>query len=224
MTKEEALSFAQKELQAAYERADKIKIKDKTRYIEVLEMVIQVLSQESINEIVQKAYKDGKKDGYVQAKIEQESCEDAVSREFVELVVEYPPADLCTYPEYKGKPYYSIKYRENGAGEFVGYGTYKPEVLSQYLKEDFIPSITRQTDDNKKIARLHQELADVYRQLECQTGKWILLDECANSGYYCSRCQKKLVKEGWSETVKKIKFCPNCGAKMVESQESENKK
>ena len=47
-----------------------------------------------------------------------------------------------------------------------------------------------------------------------QTGKWILLDECANSGYYCSKCQKKLVKEGWSDTVKKIKFCPNCGADM----------
>jgi len=51
-----------------------------------------------------------------------------------------------------------------------------------------------------------------------KSGKWILLDECANSGYYCSRCQKKLVKEGWSNTVKKIKFCPNCGAEM-ESEE-----
>ena len=47
-----------------------------------------------------------------------------------------------------------------------------------------------------------------------KSGKWILLDECANSGYYCSNCQKKLVKEGWSNTVKKIKYCPNCGADM----------
>ena len=54
-----------------------------------------------------------------------------------------------------------------------------------------------------------------------KTGHWILLDECSNSGYYCSECQKKVVKEGWSDTVKKIKFCPNCGAKMVEPQESE---
>ena len=51
-----------------------------------------------------------------------------------------------------------------------------------------------------------------------KSGKWILLDECANSGYYCSNCQKKLVKEGWSQTVKKIKYCPNCGARM-ESEE-----
>ena len=45
-------------------------------------------------------------------------------------------------------------------------------------------------------------------------GEWMLLEECSNSGYYCSRCHKKVVKEGWSETVKKIKFCPNCGADM----------
>ena len=49
---------------------------------------------------------------------------------------------------------------------------------------------------------------------ERKTGRWIVLDECANSGFYCSNCRKKLVKEGWSNTVKKIKFCPNCGAKM----------
>ena len=53
-----------------------------------------------------------------------------------------------------------------------------------------------------------------------KTGHWILLDECANSGYYCSECHKKVVKEGWSDTVKKIKYCPNCGAKM----ESEDQK
>ena len=49
---------------------------------------------------------------------------------------------------------------------------------------------------------------------EHKVGEWVLLDECANSGYYCSECHKKLVKEGWSNTVKKIKYCPNCGADM----------
>lgn len=56
-----------------------------------------------------------------------------------------------------------------------------------------------------------------------KTAYWILLDECSNSGYYCSKCQKKVVKEGWSDTVKKIKFCPNCGSKMIEPQKSEGK-
>lgn len=54
-----------------------------------------------------------------------------------------------------------------------------------------------------------------------KTGQWVLLDECSNSGYYCSECHKKLVKEGYSDTVKKIKYCPNCGCRMVEPQESE---
>ena len=47
----------------------------------------------------------------------------------------------------------------------------------------------------------------------------VLLDNCENSGYYCSKCKKKLVKEGWSETVKKINFCPNCGADMRKENE-----
>ena len=57
---------------------------------------------------------------------------------------------------------------------------------------------------------------------ERKTGRWIVLDECANSGCYCSNCRKKLVKEGWSNTVKKIKFCPNCGAKMERAEELED--
>lgn len=70
------------------------------------------------------------------------------------------------------------------------------------------------------VAREHTEWDDLYIDIAKlpsvtqKSGKWILLDECANSGYYCSNCQKKLVKEGWSDTVKKIKFCQNCGADM----------
>ena len=58
-------------------------------------------------------------------------------RVFQGIVVEYPSYN--TYPEYEGKPYFSIKYTENGQ-EFIGYGTYKPEVLSEWLKEYFMPS------------------------------------------------------------------------------------
>ena len=68
-----------------------------------------------------------------------------------------------------------------------------------------------------EIRALIAELPSVSTE---KTGHWILLDECSNSGYYCSECHKKVVKEGWSKTVKKIKFCPNCGAKMIELQES----
>ena len=59
------------------------------------------------------------------------------ARVFQGIIVEYP--SISAYPEYDGKPYFSIKYTENGQ-EFIGYGTYKPEVLSEYLKKYFMPS------------------------------------------------------------------------------------
>ena len=63
---------------------------------------------------------------------------DGIKREFQEIVAEYVDPDLCTYPEYRGKPYYSIKYLENGTDEIIGFGTYKPKVLSQYIRDYFI--------------------------------------------------------------------------------------
>ena len=66
-------------------------------------------------------------------------------RKFEEIVVEYPPAELCTYPEYKGKPYFSIKYEENGK-HIIGFGTYSSEVLSEYIREYFIKPITIEAD------------------------------------------------------------------------------
>lgn len=74
-------------------------------------------------------------------------------RKFEEIVVEYPPADLCTYPEYRDKPYFSIKYEENGE-HVIGFGTYKPEVLSRYLKEYFIAPTIIEAD---KVERSGEE-------------------------------------------------------------------
>jgi len=64
-------------------------------------------------------------------------------REFEGIEVTYLPEEVCIYPEYKGKPYFAIKYKDNLDGEeIVGYGTYNPKVLSQYLKDYFIPPVT----------------------------------------------------------------------------------
>ena len=89
-----------------------------------------------VYERLYKAVKDG-------TPLTECKSEDCISREFQEIVVEYPPEDLCTYPEYKGKPYFSIKYKE-GSDYFIGYGTYKPEVLSRYLRDYFMSSVTLQ--------------------------------------------------------------------------------
>ena len=76
-------------------------------------------------------------------------------RKFEKVIVEYPPEESCLYPEYKGKPYFSIQYEENGE-HFIGYGTYKPDVLSRYLDEYFIsPEIQQKMD--KVINKIKKE-------------------------------------------------------------------
>lgn len=76
-------------------------------------------------------------------KIEPITKNDLGVREFEEIVVEYPPEDLCPYPEYKGKPYFSIKFKE-GNDCFIGFGTYNPKVFSRYLRDYFMTSVTSQ--------------------------------------------------------------------------------
>lgn len=55
------------------------------------------------------------------------------------------------------------------------------------------------------------------------TGEWFLLDDCANEGVYCSVCHKKVYKRDYANQKLKSKFCPNCGARMVEPQERSDK-
>lgn len=45
-------------------------------------------------------------------------------------------------------------------------------------------------------------------------GHWYTLTECANSGTYCSVCNKKVYKEHYANVKEKSRFCPNCGAIM----------
>ena len=45
-------------------------------------------------------------------------------------------------------------------------------------------------------------------------GRWILLDECSNEGFYCSRCHKKVYRKDYANQKVKSNYCPNCLAKM----------
>lgn len=110
-----------------------------------------------------------------------------MNREFEEIVVKYPPEDLCVYPEYKGKPYFSIKYKE-GNEHFIGYGTYKPEVLSRFLRDYFMPHV-------KPIVHAH----------------WI---RGMFANMICSNCNSQLVI--YDQSINKVNYCPHCGAKMDE--------
>lgn len=95
-------------------------------------------------------------------------------REFEGIEVTYPPEDICTYPEYKGKPYFGIRYRENGES-IVGYGTYNPQVLSRYLKDYFMSTTKNDIRDN----RVKNELNRVKDELEPPTKNNLRVD-CIN--------------------------------------------
>ena len=116
----------------------------------------------------------------------KDTTADTISRQFEEIVVRYPSVDMCNYPEHKGKPYFSIRYKENGENH-IGYGTYKPEVLSRYLRDYFMPPA----------------------QPERKKGHWIAPKYYPTQfTYTCSKCGYKQSFNG------KFKFCPNCGADM----------
>lgn len=118
---------------------------------------------------------------------------------FIEIVAEY--LTICPYPGYKDKPYFSIRYEENGE-LFEGFGTYKPEVLSEYIREYFMG-------------------ADV---VERKKGKWIITDTYNNQIWHCdcSECGEDPLhfisgSEDW--WLNKLpKFCPYCGADMREEK------
>lgn len=135
--------------------------------------------------------------------LEQESTtkenlvvEDCMKREFIEIVVNYPSADLCTYPEYKGKPYYSILYRDEDSRNHVGFGTYKIEMLSQWIKQYFMSDI------------------------QPKTGHWVskhIVDDCNGvvTWYECSECGRSVDETITEEfMLKDYPYC-HCGAKMI---------
>ena len=61
---------------------------------------------------------------------------------------------------------------------------------------------------------------------EPKTGHWIKygIPRCGEQHYQCTNCDEYFNFGLYSDYYKKaFKYCPNCGAKMVEPQESEDK-
>lgn len=110
-------------------------------------------------------------------------------KKFIEIVTEYPA--ICTYPEYEGKPYFSIRYEENGE-KIEGFGTYNLEVLSKYIREYFMGEKKGKWIKVEKLfhTRFHSDQPDTYHE------------------YRCTVCLKT--------SDKATNYCPNCGSKMEE--------
>ena len=60
----------------------------------------------------------------------------------------------------------------------------------------------------------HEMLKAVLALLkEQETGHWISLENCSNSGVYCSECHTK-VFDNYPFKKKFSYFCPHCGTRM----------
>lgn len=79
--------------------------------------------------------------------------EKMTKRTFQKIIVEYPKErTICCYPEYQGKPYFSILFKENGK-ELEGFGTYNPDVLSRYIRDYFIDETENDKRNDDLISR-----------------------------------------------------------------------
>ena len=68
---------------------------------------------------------------------------------------------------------------------------------------------------NKMLDKINSlQSMDTIEKKTKKHGSWILLDECANAGVYCSVCHKKVYKTDYANQRIKSKYCPNCGARM----------
>lgn len=107
------------------------------------------------------------------------SAEPEQDREFMKLTVRNS----------NGKPYYSIiylKFDDNGVGhDFQGYSSYSLDVISDYLKEYFMP--------------FAQPL---------KKGLWVKQELAPQTLRFCSLCGCKKPRGVAGN------FCPNCGADM----------
>ena len=196
---------------------------------DVFDVAIKALEQETeIKEAYSKGYKDGQEALAFHLELckeEAESCEDAISR--AELLKAIDTWDkfgcdantkLVPYQDYYVPyiHYYDVVNCIKGMPSVTPKVSECEDAISRKAAIDSIERMKPYQQDADDIMEMIQNLPPVTSQPKI--GRWGFLDECTNSGYYCSECHKKLVKEGWSDTVKKIKFCPNCGAKMAESE------
>lgn len=79
---------------------------------------------------------------------------------------------------------------------------------------------TDKTANANVIAGTMIATMDDVKETDRKHGHWVVLDECANEGVYCSVCSKKVYKLYYANQKLKSKYCPNCGAIMDEKEES----
>lgn len=148
-----------------------------------------------------------------------------MNREFIELVVEYISPEVCPYKEYVGKPYFSIKYKEDGK-TYIGYGTYNPEILSRFLKEYFMQSVKHEITEDDVIEWVQKrKMALVTKSLYSEMMKRWSAAEHSEQKDPCSLCAGLENRDSlyvYSDSndgngfdyIHNLNYCPVCGRKL----------
>ena len=211
MTREEAKAYAK--------RVIDLGLNDETQAF--CEVVLEVLEQEPCEDWhdvpsdemtlgqARQAVKDLRKK--LAEYLWQTPCKDAISRQEVLDVIE-------RWLECSG--YNEAERHIMRAVQSVLYDS--PSVTPQMKKIrvaniDFDKEKFMEIMKNAPITILDDSNTPTIQLIQPKTGHWIAVenDEMETVGYYCSECDLPM------ETEHQTKFCPNCGARMIEPQESE---
>lgn len=94
--------------------------------------------------------------------------------------------------------------------------------INQYFHDEYYQRTSIQDCRDCLIEDVIKDISPINPQLK--TGHWIGIDEEPHEDYECDRCG--YVCSTFTANIKpseEYKYCPNCGAKMIEPQESEDK-
>ena len=192
MTRNEAIAFAESELKAAYERAEKIGYKRKTRYIEVLEMAIKALEQQSMPTIALpdidkkvESYKELLKHPVIKHIMDMDETQEQL--DFVQ-----PPATL----------------------------TVGDDCISRQQAKAYLYDRIDRLKDNELydiFSVIIDGMVNELPSVKPQTGHWILKTEDWNK-WICSECGH--TERTDIHVTLGYDFCPKCGANMSENPTS----
>lgn len=61
--------------------------------------------------------------------------------------------------------------------------------------------------------KMIEDTIELLKEQEAKTGHWIVLDNCANEGIYCSECTNKIFDHATKPKKKLSQYCPHCGSR-----------
>lgn len=173
--------------------------------------------------------------------LEQEPCDDVISRQAVEdkllklcnelevifADIRMKEGDDCVC----GLCEYDCDHGIDGSAfECPGFETDECFKLADEIRHEWqstkgLPSVNPQPCEELDFVQPHKKIG-VSLSSQPKTGHWIEIAKYSDGNHKieCSECESHIFDRGHANSYNvknKYKYCPNCGAKMIEPQESE---